>query len=397
VVQEFFDPGLGGIGGFGATARLLVDALEGHAGERPLVIMPMDLGLVTRPELRRVDGTDVLLLPALPRLLRHPLRLARLLDELAPAVLISIDHFPRHEYALWAAPRVPLVIHLGDPRGTRDWQRIATVDLEPRSHGRARWRALVDLGAQHRASYRRLRRWSRWLARPLVIATGARCLVARARDKFGEPGLEAHFVPTPLPAPEPGDRAPAPRPTLLVLGRVAAQKRPWIVYALARRLPGVAFVVAGPEQPPGLVEPELARLGAPPNLTRIGLALGPAKEALLDQCWALLNTSVHEGMPVSFLEAFRHARPVVSCVDPDGVVTRFGYPVGEVLGNGMEERDLDAFEQAIRTCLADDEGRRRRGQAARAFVAEVYSPDRFRERFRAMLAAEGLDAGPARH
>jgi len=397
VVQEFFDGALGGFGGFGLTTRMMVDTLGAQGdGRRALVILPQDLGLVDRAEVRRIDGADVLLLPSLPRLLRRPWRLVRLLRELHPAVLVTIDYLPRYEYVLWAAPRLPLVIYLGDPRGARDWERIATVDAEWQSHRWPHRRVLLELAAHHRASYRRLRRWSRWLGRPLTFATDSQCLVERARDKFGEPGLDAHFLPTPMELPAlPLPSPTSSRPMLLFLGRLVPQKRPWIVYELARRMPGVDFVVAGAEPPSPAVEPLLAGYGVVSNVRRVGLVLGAAKEALLGQCWALLNTSIHEGMPVSFLEAFGHARPVVSCVDPDGVVSRFGYPVGEVLGDGRAERDLAAFERAIRAAVEGPEGRRQRGLAARRFVEEVHTPEHFRERFGAMLAAERIDARAA--
>ena len=46
---------------------------------------------------------------------------------------------------------------------------------------------------------------------------------------------------------------------------------------------------------------------------------------MLEESWVLVNTSVHECLPVSFLEAVAHRCAILSPHDPDGFATRFGY------------------------------------------------------------------------
>jgi glycosyltransferase involved in cell wall biosynthesis len=47
----------------------------------------------------------------------------------------------------------------------------------------------------------------------------------------------------------------------------------------------------------------------------------------LSRAVILVNTSIREGLPTSFLEAMAHRCALLSRVDPDNVATRFGYHV----------------------------------------------------------------------
>ena len=73
-----------------------------------------------------------------------------------------------------------------------------------------------------------------------------------------------------------------------------------------------------------------------------------------------MNTSVREALPVSFLEALVHETPIISGLDPDGLVRRFGYPTKGIDYSGGLKRMLD------------DEGRRGKGIRGKRFVAEVH-------------------------
>ena len=285
---------------------------------------------------------------------------------------------------------MPLVLYIRDPRSREEWRTIGTVPQEAPANMRADARQLEGIAAQQLESFKRIRRWSRRTGRKIVFATNAQFLVERARQKFGLPDLHPYYLPNPIPLPVVTDIAWQATPMFLALGRLDPQKRPWIICALARRLPQVTFVLAGEARYPQLVEPLVAPYRDLPNVRRVGLAEGDAKAALLRQCWALINTSIHEGLPVSFLEAFSYGKSVVSCLDPDGLVTSFGYFAGEHPGLGLDEDTLRAFENQIRLCLADEQGRRVRGEAALRYVRETHSFESFDQHLRRLLAAENI-------
>jgi len=398
ISEEFFRSDLGGFGGFGMTVRNLTGYYNSRQdGLRASVVMPHDLNLVCRPEVRRQNNADVLFLPMLRRLLLHPLRYIRLLRSLQPRFFLSIDYLAKYEYVLWGAPRVPLVLYIRDPRSLEEWRTIGTVPQEAPANWRADVRQLEGIAAQQMESLKRIRRWSRRTGRKIIFATNAQCLVERARRKFELPDLQPHYLPNPIPQPTVPSITWQAAPMLLFLGRLDPQKRPWVIYALARRLPQVTFVLAGEARYPQLVEPLIAPYCDPPNVHRVGLVDGDAKDALLRQCWALINTSIHEGLPVSFLEAFSYGKCVVSGLDPDGLVTRFGYFAGEHHGLGLDEDTLGAFETQIRLCMTDEQGRRVRGEAALRFVRKTHSFESFDRHLRRLLAAEGIMVPGAVH
>ena len=391
ICEEFFQRDLGGFGGFGMTVRNLTNHYNSRRhGLQAAVIMPHNLGLVDRPEVRRIRNTKVLFLPSLGKLLLYPRRFIGQMRSLRPRFFLGIDYQVKYEYALWGAPRIPLVIYLRDPRGREEWRTIGTVPQEAAASKRADPRQLEGIAMQQQESYRRIHRWSRHTGRKIVFATNAQCLVERARRKFNLPGLQAYYLPNPIPQPSVWSITWQKSPMFLYLGRLEPQKRPWIIYALARRLPEVTFVLAGEARHPNLIEPLIARFGNPANILLAGLVEGEDKDALLRRCWGLINTSIHEGLPVSFLEAFAYGKCVISGLDPDGLVSRFGYPAGEHIGLGLDDLTLDAFENQIRRCMGDEKTRRARGRAAQRHVRQVHSFASFDRHLSQLLKAEGI-------
>jgi glycosyltransferase involved in cell wall biosynthesis len=392
ISEEFFGTDLGGFGGFGMTVRNITDYYNSRQdGMGASVVMPHDLGLTRNPVVRRQHNADVLFLPKLRRLLLHPIRYVRSLRSLRPRFFLSIDYLAKYEYALWGAPRVPLILYIRDPRSREEWRTIGTVPQEAPANSRANARQLEGIAAQQQESFGRIRRGSQRAERKIVFATNAQFLIERACRKFGSPDLQPHYLPNPIPLPAVSNVTWQETPMFLALGRLDPQKRPWIIFTLAQRLPNVTFVLAGEVRYPQLIEPLIAPYRDLPNVRRVGLADGEAKDELLRQCWGLINTSIHEGLPVSFLEAFSYGKSVVSGLDPDGLVTRFGYFAGEHTGTGLDENTLGAFESQIRLCMADERGRRTRGEAALHYVRTIHSFENFDRHLRRLLVAEGID------
>lgn len=389
--EEFFDRDLGGYGGFGFTAR----ALAAHYGDgsplRAALVVPRDVGRAKRPTLETIAGTPRLLLPGLPRLVRHAHLAQASLRTLRPAFFLSIDYLTKYEYALWIGPDVPLLVYLRDPRGPAEWRKIATVTGAIAREGRPAGFDPQDIATQRRESFQRVLLASRRTGRPIAFATNGRFLIDPARRTLGLPeDAVVHDLPNPVALP--GDAPPPPRggrPLLLLLGRVEPVKRPWIFCELARRFPALDFVVAGPVQDREIVDPLLARYAVLKNLRFVGLVMGEEKERLFRACSFVVNTSVHEGLPVSFLEAFARGRCVLSSRDPEGLVSRFGRTVGEWLGDGRDAGCLQAFADGIEACLADPDRLAERGAAAREYVGREHTFARFDGALRALLAVEG--------
>jgi glycosyltransferase involved in cell wall biosynthesis len=96
----------------------------------------------------------------------------------------------------------------------------------------------------------------------------------------------------------------------------------------------------------------------------------------------LLNTSVWEGIPISWLEALSYGTLIVSAFDRDNIVGRFGTYVGEISGNGTEEEDLDKLAGAVRYWIEHDCERQATAERAIEFVRGRHSIAQFQESMR---------------
>jgi glycosyltransferase involved in cell wall biosynthesis len=128
----------------------------------------------------------------------------------------------------------------------------------------------------------------------------------------------------------------------------------------------VAVRRAGPALPAG-------RVSLPGHID------GEEKIRLLSSAWALVNTSIHEALPISFLEALACETPILNCQDPEGTTSRFGVYVGRWDGTGLE--GLPQFVEGLKRLLNDEPLRRRLGQEGRRWVQTHHTGVRFAEAF----------------
>lgn len=171
------------------------------------------------------------------------------------------------------------------------------------------------------------------------------------------------FLPNPVVVPETIPEK-ADEPTVCFLGRLDGEKRPETFFELARRFPDVRFVALGRAHDEAR-DRRLRRLyGGTPNLEMPGFVTGREKERVLGSSWILVNTSVSECLPVSFLEAAAHGCAILSYHDPDGFASNFGHQV--------VDGDLD---WGLRSLLKDDVWRER-GKRGFAYVSDVHELDR---------------------
>ena len=369
LANEFLDPAGGRIGGFGWAARESATLLADRGDEVVLLTGELDEEAVgPHPQ---VHG-----LPLVP-VRRSPLRHAAELRRHRPDVVLGIDFRPNYRPVLRALPDVPLIVWARDPRTPADDARLATLRL-PDGERPPEGLLAPDCTELGRIVARGRRR--------VVIASLAPGLLGdRARGAYALPcGTTVELLPNPVDLGAP--RVPRARdPLVVVLGRLDPYKRPWIAVEVARRLPRVRFRFLGRRHftGPGSWEPR----NLPPNVELAGNVGGSAKHAALGEAWALLNTSLHEGIPVTFFEAMTAATPIVSGLDPDGVVSRAGIPVGATDGHGLEA--VPAYVAALERLLADEDARRRLGAAGRAWVTAHHGPDRFLAAFDGLVAALG--------
>jgi glycosyltransferase involved in cell wall biosynthesis len=154
---------------------------------------------------------------------------------------------------------------------------------------------------------------------------------------------------------------------ILWVSNLRALKRPELALELARQLPEMKFTLAGGPTPGGQtyyddVAAAAARL---PNVTMLGAVRYAETGPLFDRAKVFLNTSSIEGFPNTFLQAWIRAVPVVSFIDPDGMVKR--------LQLGHIATSLDDMREAMRGLLDVNVYRELIGRRARDFAAREYT------------------------
>jgi glycosyltransferase involved in cell wall biosynthesis len=189
--------------------------------------------------------------------------------------------------------------------------------------------------------------------------------------------------------------APAPVVTrdidVLWVSNIRRVKRPDRLLHLATQLPEVQFHMAG-----GALRGERPLYEAVRNV-----ALGSANvtfhdalsyweaNALYDRAKVFVNTSDVEGFPNSYLQAWIRGVPVVTFIDPDGVIQREGLGIAVDSEAGMC--------RAIRDLLEDPESLGAASTRCREFIAREYAEEKVLAPYLAAFddAARDSSAGPA--
>jgi glycosyltransferase involved in cell wall biosynthesis len=134
-------------------------------------------------------------------------------------------------------------------------------------------------------------------------------------------GLDAAVVPNFLLEPR-KSLAPDARRIILWVSTIRNRKRPLLFVRLAERFPKERFVMVGGRLPShaALYDEVCAASRDTPNLQFLGFQPYEDVEALFDECKIFVNTSLYEGFPNTYLQAWRREIPVISFFDPDDVI-----------------------------------------------------------------------------
>ena len=241
-------------------------------------------------------------------------------------LLLCIDYRPNYRFFFYALPRVPIVIWARDPWDRDDRSKVATLRIPGQALSQPRGtKGLTS------SSLGGIARMFHLIRRRLLFATTAQFLAGKVADAYGiDPGV-VHPLPNII-NPVFGPVTKSSRPTVVSLARLDPTKRPWIIAALAERFSNVDFIFMGQSYVRGPGSWEVC--GLPRNARLLGHVGEIEKRRLLSEAWLLVNTSIHEGLAVSFLEALACETPLIACVNPEGLVSRFGVFVGTYLGAG---------------------------------------------------------------
>lgn len=156
---------------------------------------------------------------------------------------------------------------------------------------------------------------------------------------------------------------------VLWVNNLRAVKRAECVLSIAAQLTQCEFVMIGGAVPgsENYFESIAQKAAQMPNVKFLGQIPYEEVNRFIARTKILLNTSVVEGFPNSFLQAWARKVPVVSFFDPDQIITREGLGI-----RPGTEKEMCAALYAV----LEDSGRREEmGNAARCYVLANFTPE----------------------
>jgi len=377
LVDEFFGGWDTAIGGYGALARKYICRFIPNDEIQIDLVLDAYGGLETRKRL--VDETMIY------RLSWHRMARQEWLDKQAYNLFLSIE-MTEISFKILSEyeTKAPLLYWIQDPRELQMYQaRLETVtrlkDYD--------WAYIKDVADWMQQMIGERRVW--------FISQGE-SLSAIARKTYRIPEtVPIDDLPNPVEIEFDYTLNNPPKENKIIfLGRLEAQKRVWIACEIAKAMPQYEFYILGAIGK-GRNEEANARTLAPyrnpdgrsktPNLHFTGHVDGAAKNCHIKTAKLVLNTSIWEGIPVSWLEALSYGTLIVSAFDRDNIVRRFGTFVGEVMGDGTHEAALKRFTAAIEYWMTHDSEREAIAQRAIEFIRSRHSIPAFADKMRAAI------------
>lgn len=114
-------------------------------------------------------------------------------------------------------------------------------------------------------------------------------------------------------------------PVILWVGSMAEVKQPWLVVEIAKMMPSVKFQMIGGYHGDPTIYNDMKRQSQElKNFEFLGVVPFEEIDYYFNKAWILINTSMFEGFPNSFLQAWMSYMPVVSInANPDEVITDY--------------------------------------------------------------------------
>jgi glycosyltransferase involved in cell wall biosynthesis len=197
-----------------------------------------------------------------------------------------------------------------------------------------------------------------------IILVQAKYFIEKIQRMYGIDKDKIIYLPNPIDYIPPENKIiKSTEPLVCYLGRLDPEKRYWIFFELAKKFPHIQFIVMGEptRYHQNLFRRNISRYSNLPNLKLLGFLQGKRKWEMLDKCWILVLPSIREGLPVAMLEALAHKCALLSSVNPDGLVERFGYYAKS-----------DDFEKGLNWLLESDRWRRL-GEEGYKYAKNTYS------------------------
>lgn len=257
-----------------------------------------------------------------------------------------------------------LIFWIQDPRPLSDWEEINTVKLfpEPCYYDQAAYDRVHQLYKDNRIKF---------VSQGYFLNDKAKELYRLDSD------VEITYLPNPIEINEQFDVTSYTKKDMIIfLGRIESVKRGWLFCEIAKQCPEYDFCMLGQTFYDAERNSEIInQYKDVPNLHFAGHVDGDLKNQYLKDAKILINTSIHEALPISFLEALSYGTLLVSNQNPENLTAKFGIDVGTVLGDGFESVEL--YVNAVRDIMQNDENRNKLALEAVEYIKQVHNMPRF--------------------
>lgn len=155
---------------------------------------------------------------------------------------------------------------------------------------------------------------------------------------------------------------------IIWVGRISKEKRLEWLLEVAERCPDISFDVVGAANSDSEYASTLMRRAAGiPNVKMHGRVSHGEMVGYYRHCLLLCCTSIHEGFPNTFLEAWSCGVPVVSTFDPDGIVAERKL--------GWVASDVGDLITGLRTAVDSPDAWEAASRAARSYYMQRHTLD----------------------
>lgn len=339
-------------GGFGKLVRIVGSELV-KRGFAVSLICWREPG---EEAIKDLDGMEVISYPysfTSRSILQHLIDYTKVIPLIRRAdadVYFSIDCMVETFLAQKTMPNRKHCIWVQDPFDWRDYELLGSIDQNYRIN---RLKFLITTKVYSRAYHN-----------ADFVLTQAKFYTPKIAKLYGVDPAKVKYLPNPVEY-IPGEEhiKKSKTPTICFIGRMDPQKRYWLFFELARNFPDYEFIAVGkPSLLYGELYKKIVRKYRKLENLRIAGFVGEAeKSEILAKSWVLCLPSIREGLPLSFLEALAHKTSLLSSVNPDGLVDKFGRCV-----------KAGDFDEKLKELL-DSNAWKEKGEAGYKYVCKMHS------------------------
>lgn len=359
LINEYFGALGTGYGGYGFLARRLVAKyLNTEEIQVDVLLKTTSRNFGTLARKHNVDGVNVYEIPKKAWFAQQWLKKQNYDAYLSIEVTFDLP--------LYYEPDVnkKLIFWIQDPRPLSDWEEIETVKLfpEPNYYDQKLYDNIHHLYRSNRVKF---------------ISQGY-FLNDKAKELYSlDDNVDIQYIPNPIEIDENFDvNSYSKKNHIIFLGRIESVKRGWLFCEIAKQCPEYEFYMLGQTFYDAERNSEIiSQYQGIPNLHFAGHVDGEQKTQFLKDAKILVNTSIHEALPVSFLEALSYGTLLVSNQNPEDLTSKFGIHTGTILGDGFDQ--VYKYVDAIKTLMEDDPLRRKLANDGVKYIKEVHNIPKF--------------------